>query len=142
MMPALYVDVDCDLHTSSIDALDFLFANGLVGVGTLVGYDDWWTIPCVRYHSSRPRRPPSPLAVGEGLAHAQIAQKYGVRFVCVAGPCQPSIVRGDLHDNWAPIFVVAEIGAPQVEVDHGFHFGGPQEEARWMSSYPVCFDVG
>ena len=35
-----YVDVDCDLHTSSVDALAWLFESGLVAVGTLFGYDD------------------------------------------------------------------------------------------------------
>lgn len=33
---ALYVDVDCDLHSSTVVALEWLLANGLVRVGTLL----------------------------------------------------------------------------------------------------------
>ena len=39
LRPALYVDIDCDLHVSALQALDWLFANSLVGIGTMIGYD-------------------------------------------------------------------------------------------------------
>ena len=41
MAPAFLVDIDADLYTSSFQALDWMFAQGLVRPGTLVGYDDW-----------------------------------------------------------------------------------------------------
>merc|ERR1719282_1021748 len=40
MGPAFYVDIDCDLYASTYPALDFLFANRIARVGTLIGYDD------------------------------------------------------------------------------------------------------
>ena len=39
--PALYVDVDVDLYSSSFEALDWLFVNGIIQEGTIIGYDDW-----------------------------------------------------------------------------------------------------
>eukprot|EP00747_Dinoflagellata_sp_TGD_P108676 gnl/TRDRNA2_/TRDRNA2_170484_c4_seq2.p1 gnl/TRDRNA2_/TRDRNA2_170484_c4~~gnl/TRDRNA2_/TRDRNA2_170484_c4_seq2.p1 ORF type:complete len:228 (-),score=23.38 gnl/TRDRNA2_/TRDRNA2_170484_c4_seq2:96-779(-) len=44
MKPALYVDIDCDLYDSSWQALDWLFASGLMvqgPTGTFVYFDDW-----------------------------------------------------------------------------------------------------
>ena len=84
MRPAFFVDVDCDLFISTHQALDWLFLNGLLKVGTLVGYDDWWTVPCHKRFLSRGAgfRPPGtginidPLDVAEGLTHANIAHKY------------------------------------------------------------------
>jgi len=85
MLPAAYVDIDSDLYSSAVDALTFLFRSRLIVPGTLVGYDDWWVIPCCA------GRDPSPLLVGEGRAHAEMAAAFGVRFVCVAGPCAPAL---------------------------------------------------
>lgn len=41
MRPALYVDIDADLYTSTTQALEWLVANGLIVSGTIIGYDDW-----------------------------------------------------------------------------------------------------
>lgn len=41
MQPALFVDIDCDLYISTIQALDWLLRSRLVVPGTLIGYDDW-----------------------------------------------------------------------------------------------------
>jgi hypothetical protein len=158
MRPARYVDIDCDLHVSSVDALGWLFANGLVRVGTLIGYDDWWTISCYRFHHVRAERTSphwarpyptaaymhstSPLDVGEGRAHRQMVARYGIRFVCVAGPCKPSAAPGDIFDNWAPVFLVAAIGEAADHVSHGFEFGGPADERRWMRESSPCMHVG
>eukprot|EP00240_Pyramimonas_obovata_P016425 CAMPEP_0118926470 /NCGR_PEP_ID=MMETSP1169-20130426/4141_1 /TAXON_ID=36882 /ORGANISM="Pyramimonas obovata, Strain CCMP722" /LENGTH=264 /DNA_ID=CAMNT_0006868025 /DNA_START=285 /DNA_END=1076 /DNA_ORIENTATION=+ len=46
MRPAVYVDVDCDLYVSTYQALDWMFEHKLIAAGTLVGYDDWWVMPC------------------------------------------------------------------------------------------------
>ena len=39
MGPALYVDIDCDLHTSTATVLDWLFTERIAQPGTLIGYD-------------------------------------------------------------------------------------------------------
>ena len=41
-----------------------------------------------QYRVSGRREVLSPLEVSEGLAHAEMARKHGVRFVCLAGPCR------------------------------------------------------
>ena len=46
MRPARYIDIDCDLHGSTVTALEWLFEHKLAVPGTLVGYDDWWVVPC------------------------------------------------------------------------------------------------
>lgn len=150
MRPAFYVDIDCDLHVSTTAALDFLFANGLVRVGTLIAYDDWWTIPCHQFHTpprqgkgrAQPAQPVivSPLEVGEGLAHREIASKYGVVFRCLAGPCQPvaDFARCNLYNNWGPVFLVMAIGADRGE--HGFNFTS-EEESHWVRHMVVCPEV-
>lgn len=139
MRPALWVDIDCDLYLSTAQALDFMFAHALIRPGTLIGYDDWWSEPC--------RGVGSPLGSGEGRAHVEMANKYRVRFECVAGPCakpsqghyprpgdhssfSPMAKRAALnpryplqhcsvHLTWGPIFLVRAMG-PGVEPDHGF----------------------
>ena len=48
--------------------------------GTVVGYDDWWVIPCANGGGH-------PCDSGEGRAHKEVAEAYGVEFLCLAGPC-------------------------------------------------------
>ena len=64
MKPALYIDVDVDLYSSTISALSWMFENHLVEIGTVIGYDDW------KLGGEE----------GEKKAHAEIAIKYGVQF--------------------------------------------------------------
>jgi hypothetical protein len=40
--PALYVDINCDLYVSSLQALDWLFKHRIARQGTLISYDDWY----------------------------------------------------------------------------------------------------
>lgn len=40
LMPAVYVDLDCDLYSSTVTCLDFLCQNDLLAKGTIVGFDD------------------------------------------------------------------------------------------------------
>ena len=80
--PAAYIDIDCDLYSSTYQALDWVFSNGLVGVGTMIGYDDWWVLPCILNRSYNIER-----LGGEAKAHVEIALKYNVTFDCVCGPC-------------------------------------------------------
>jgi hypothetical protein len=126
MRPAQYIGIDCDLYESTQVVLDWAFRAGIAIVGTLIGYDDFWVIPCVDGESH-------PLASGEGRAHREISQKYDVEFACVAGPCTSSInftrweaidrrgrkeSRCGAHATWGPIFVVVSIGKGRGT--HGF----------------------
>ena len=42
MKPAALIDIDSDLYISAYEALDFMFSAGLVRIGTVIGYDDFW----------------------------------------------------------------------------------------------------
>ena len=134
---ALYVDIDCDLHTSTVSVLDWLLANRIVRLGSLIGYDDFWTIPCNNYRASGRKKILSPLEVGEGLAHAEMAMRHGVRFTCVAGPCRmpPTVSSCHAHNNWAPVFMVDAVR--EGEGDPGFEFS-MAEVAQWMATNKVC----
>ena len=55
--PALYVDLNCDLFTSTRDAYRWLLTHRLLQPGTIVGYDDWFQAPFLRG--------------GESLAHCR-----------------------------------------------------------------------
>ena len=39
--PASLIDIDVDIYTSAVEALDFCWNNKLFQVGTLIYYDDW-----------------------------------------------------------------------------------------------------
>lgn len=80
MRPAVYVDVDADLYKSSHQALAWMYAEQLVVPGTVIGFDDWWALPCAANDTHAER-------YGEAKAHAQLAQRYGAYFRCVCGPC-------------------------------------------------------
>ena len=149
MRTAFFVDVDCDLHVSTYHALDWLFSNSMIGVGTLFGLDDFWVVPCNKRYLSRGEgaRPNGvnidPLSVAEGLGLAEMTQKYGVHLACVAGPCRPPPAKTatcDLHNNWAPIWMVTAFssdGTHSVE----FPFTSAEREA-WMDSRRPCRYVG
>ena len=62
MRPASYVDIDCDIYTSAVQALDFLLRNKLVVPGTYIGYHDWGSAP----------------GGGEQRAHAEMSAGYGM----------------------------------------------------------------
>jgi len=53
MKPAVYVDIDCDLYISTVQALDWMFRNKIIRKGTIIGYDDWWVMPCASLQSTR-----------------------------------------------------------------------------------------
>lgn len=67
--PALYVDLDCDLYSSTYQALDWMFTSKLIVPGTIIGYDDW-------IHGG---------SGGQEKVHADIGAKHGVKFL-VRGP--------------------------------------------------------
>jgi len=97
MRPARYIDIDCDLHSSTATALDWLFEHKLAVPGTLVGYDDWWALPCrsgADPLATKSGAISDPTKSGEGKAHFEITAKYGVRWQCVWGPCMPTGAAG------------------------------------------------
>lgn len=64
--PAAYIDLNVDLHVSTVDALSWLLRHGLVRRGTLIGYDDWLETPY--------------LSGGQTRAHVEVAETYHVEF--------------------------------------------------------------
>lgn len=70
---ALIVDIDCDIYTSSKQALSWVFSNGLVDTGTYVVYDDWGGTPGYKQGLD-----------GESRAHREISEEYGVEWQKVA----------------------------------------------------------
>ena len=62
---AFLVDVDVDLYTSTIEALDWMFAHGLIVPGTWIRYDDWFGT--VEYEG------------GESKAHVEMMEKWHVQ---------------------------------------------------------------
>jgi hypothetical protein len=132
MKPASYIDVDADLYISTKQALAWMFENGLVVPGTVVGYDDWWTNPC-----SIGGEGISPLDTGEGKAHAEVANEFGVVFRCVAGGCRAQLA----CQAWGAIFVVENILGKGVSGgDHGFHMTR-REITTWKAAEKVCINL-
>lgn len=41
MQPALYVDIDCDLYSSTKTVLNWMLRNKLLVKGSVIGFDDW-----------------------------------------------------------------------------------------------------
>jgi hypothetical protein len=66
MQPASFVDIDCDLYTSTKQVLRFMFGNKLIVPGTIIYFDDWGAT--LEYQG------------GESLAWAEIVAKYDVRY--------------------------------------------------------------
>jgi len=119
--PALYIDIDVDLYSSSMDVLDFIIDAGLMRPGTLVGYDDFWSPFCNAKLDGR-NWTSLPTFHGEMKAHREIAAKHNIVFKCVGGSCkippEGSLaplgidrVDGSMHNTWGPLFVVADINS-------------------------------
>lgn len=128
MKPAAYIDIDCDIYTGAWQALDWAFAHGVAQIGTVVGYDDWWVIPCSLAGKGNLMSAVDIFAYGEAKAHAEITRKYGVRFECVCGPCHatsvpsaPCKASGSAAPQascWRPLFVIRELSS--LAPSHGF----------------------
>lgn len=63
MLPASYIDIDCDIYSSTIDALTFMYENKLIIKGSIINYDDW-----------------EGSSFGEGRAHIELCEKYSASF--------------------------------------------------------------
>ena len=135
MERARYVDIDCDLHRSARRALHWLFASGLIGVGTVIGYDDFWDLSCSKRGSNNASER-HPFQSGEGKAHAEVTKRFGVTFRCVCGPCQS--MRPEalvLQESWRTYFVVEAMGGPTS--NHGFTMPARQH-AHFLQQNARC----
>tara|TARA_R110002110_G_scaffold37253_7_gene123276 strand:- start:5876 stop:6631 length:756 start_codon:yes stop_codon:yes gene_type:complete len=45
LQPAAYIDIDVDTYESCVEVLDFIFDEGIVSHGTIIGFDDWGGTP-------------------------------------------------------------------------------------------------
>ena len=72
MKPAIYVDLDCDLYSSTTQALEWLMAHALISAGTIVGYDDW--------KASGGRNS------GQQKAHHELVDKHGLKVRALPRP--------------------------------------------------------
>ena len=128
MRNAVYIDVDSDLYSSSWQALDWIFKHNIAVPGTVIGYDDFWVLPCAR-------KDPHIFQYGEAKAHRQISRKYRVVFRCICGPCVP-------HEEgkawgWRSYFVVESIGQ---RIDHGFEMT-TSDANHYILNAGICRNV-
>ncbi len=70
LKPAFYIDFDADIYSSTIQAYDFMFQNGLIVPGTIIGFDDWGGAP--NDHAK------GEVLGGECRAHFEIKERYNV----------------------------------------------------------------
>lgn len=66
MKSASYVDIDVDLHISTVELLTWMFDNKLICKGTVIYFDDWGS---TRKYTG-----------GESLAWKQIVEKYNIKY--------------------------------------------------------------
>ena len=73
MRPAFLVDIDCDLYTSTSQALRWMLDSGLLVPGSFIYYDDYneeaWNIS-----------PEKHAYLEERLAHEEITKEYKLRW--------------------------------------------------------------
>jgi hypothetical protein len=66
LKPALFINIDCDIYTSTIQVLEFIFKNKLYVSGkTIIRYDDW-SNNNMEY------------LTGQSKAHLEITKKYNI----------------------------------------------------------------
>jgi len=63
---ASYIDIDCDLHSSTSQALIWMFNNKLIVKGTIIYFDDWGSTE--EYKG------------GESLAWKEAVEKYEIKY--------------------------------------------------------------
>lgn len=73
LKPAIFINVDCDIYTSTLECLDFMFRNKLYINGkTVIRYDDWGML---YEHGSCYE---DEFNAGEARAHKELCDKYGI----------------------------------------------------------------
>mmetsp|Transcript_16458 Transcript_16458/g.40533 ORF Transcript_16458/g.40533 Transcript_16458/m.40533 type:complete len:367 (+) Transcript_16458:122-1222(+) len=137
MKPAFYVDIDADLYISTYQALDWMFKNKLVRVGTIIGYDDWWVLPCAMRSKVKDDSRLNPLFLdgGEARAHREITEQYNVKFRCICGTC--SRRDNNVFRDWRPYYVIENIGEG-VTPETGFELNSKDDLAWFMDSSHPC----
>lgn len=82
--------------------------------------------------------PRHPLLTGEGKAHAEVTERYGVRFRCVCGPCGP-MPRPRLlaRDAWRAYFVVEAIGHPKPRAGYVL---SEEDAAAFTAANALCVE--
>lgn len=94
-MPAFFVDLNCDLYISTIQALRWLLRYRLLQAGTVITYDDWFN---------------TPFGDGESRAHMEITTEFQVHFEALLGhSCHVAYFRirsiGLVADNGISMFL-------------------------------------
>jgi len=90
--PAVLVDLDCDMHISTMQAMRWLLTSQILVKGTLVRYDDW-----PRLHD------PDGKPWGQRLAHIEITRDFGLRWKVVVSPI--------VKPYYAVVYELLEVGA-------------------------------
>ena len=70
MKKATYIDMDCDIYSSTVSALEFFIKNKLLVKGTIIGYDDW----------SMGNVDLNEFKGGQSRAHIELCKKYDIIF--------------------------------------------------------------
>ena len=94
MRPALYVDVDVDLYSSTIDALGWMYSHKLLVPGSVIGFDDF-----------KGKYQRDGAMFGEALAHKELAEQHRAVFAML--PASKSLA------GCCPSFVVTSVGTAQ-----------------------------
>ena len=89
--PALLVDLDVDIHSSTVQAMDWMFANKLIVPSTFVRYDDW---PFAIADSGAAS---GTTFYGQARAHYEMTRKWRVRWRHVAKNALVVLSIGDWH---------------------------------------------
>jgi len=76
MKPALFVHIDCDIYSSTREALTFLLQHQLITEGTLIRFDDWGVTPIGES--------------GESKAWLELAEQFCISFTCLCANDLPS----------------------------------------------------
>lgn len=73
LKPALFINIDCDIYSSTCDVLEFIFSNNLYVKGvTMIRYDDWGCF----YENTK--NYDGAYLSGEGRAHKELCEKYNI----------------------------------------------------------------
>ena len=96
MRPAFLVDIDVDLRSSTVQALEFLLDAGLLQIGSYLFYDDIGTILAW-----------DGMAEPEKTAHVEVSRKYGLNWTLVS----PRRQKGTKWaNNWRPVLQLVHMG--------------------------------
>lgn len=73
LKPAIFINVDCDIYSSALECIDFMFRNKLYINGkTVIRYDDWGVL--YEHGSSYEDE----YDAGEARAHKELCEKYDI----------------------------------------------------------------